>query len=434
MMKLTDYSDLHKAISVIDALAAETSWPEHVTPLNIRDAEKKQFWPKGFSVGTAHAGIKADKRDLMIIKADKPSFAAAVFTRNLCCAAPVVVSKEHLKQSASSIRAIVCNSGNANAATGKKGLLDAHAMAEKAAEVLGINPNEILVSSTGVIGEPLPMEKIHGALDSFSSVLLEDSCTRAAEAIMTTDTFPKFFGLDISLSTGSVRICGIAKGSGMICPDMATMLAFLVTDAKIGQRLLQEMVSKANEKSFNTITVDGDTSTNDMAVVLSGSASNIEIFPGSRDAAIFQEAMESLMTFLARLIVRDGEGATKLVEIRVKGAATCNDAEKAARTIANSNLVKTALHGEDANWGRIIAAAGRSGAVFNPEEVSIKFDDLAILKPGYISVFSEDDAKKILSRDNYTITVSMGDGPGCAIVRTCDLSKEYIEINGSYRT
>lgn len=434
MMKLTDYSKHHKAFSFIDALAAETSWPEHTTPLNVREADKKRFWPKGFSAGTAHAGIKPGKKDIMVIKADEPSATAAVFTRNLCCAAPVVLSKEHLSLSASSMRAIVCNSGNANAATGEKGFSDAKAMAEKTAEALGIKPEEVIVSSTGVIGEPLPMEKINITLDSFSAVLLEDSCLKAAEAIMTTDTFPKFFGLDISLSSGTVRLCGVAKGSGMICPDMATMLAFLVTDANISQPLLQKMLSEVNERSFNTITVDGDTSTNDMVALLSGSSSNPEIRSGRPDAAIFKEALESLMTFLAKLIVRDGEGATKLVTIRVEGAATELDAKKAARTIADSNLVKTALHGEDANWGRIIAAAGRSGAVFSPENVSIKFNDLVILEPPYSSDFSENDAKKILSRDNYTITVSLGNGKEAAVVHTCDLSKEYIEINGSYRT
>ena len=425
---------LHKAYSAIETLAAGTIWPEHATPLNIRDAEKKQFWPTGFSAGTAHTGIKSGQRDLVVITADEPCSAAAVFTRNLCSAAPVTLSKEHLKQSASSMRAIVCNSGNANAATGNKGLSDAKTMAQKTAKVLGIKPQEALVSSTGVIGVTLPMEKINSALDTFSAVLLEDSCANSAEAIMTTDTFPKFFGLDISLSTGTARLCGIAKGSGMICPDMATMLAFLVTDANIGQDLLQKMLSKANEKSFNTITVDGDTSTNDMAAILSHSAGSEEILPGSRDAEIFHTALESLMTFLARLIVMDGEGATKLVAIHVEGAPSISDAQKAARTVANSSLVKTALHGADANWGRIIAAAGRSGAVFNPENTSIRFDDLVILEPGYVSDFSEEEAKKILSRSEYTITISMGNGPGRAVVHTCDLSKEYVDINGSYRT
>ena len=190
---------LHKAYSAIEKLAAGTSWPEHTTPLSIRDASKKQFWPKGFSAGTAHAGIKPGKRDLMVITSDEPSSAAAVFTRNLCSAAPVTLSKEHFEQSASSMRAIVCNSGNANAATGSRGAADAKTVAEKTAEVLGLRPREILVSSTGVIGVPLPMDRINSALDSFSAVLLEDSCADAAEAIMTTDTFPKFFALDVSL-------------------------------------------------------------------------------------------------------------------------------------------------------------------------------------------------------------------------------------------
>lgn len=425
---------LHKAYATIEALAAETTWPEHTTPPNIKDAAKKEFWPKGFSAGTARLGMKPGKRDLMVISASKPVSAAAVFTRNLCSAAPVALSKEHLRISATSMRAIVCNSGNANAATGESGGRDAKKMSEKTAEVLGIAPHEVLVASTGVIGVPLPMEKIDTALDSFSSVVLEDPCTKAAEAIMTTDTFPKFFALDVSLSTRDVRICGIAKGSGMICPDMATMLAFLVTDATIDHLLLQEMLSKANEKSFNTITVDGDTSTNDMAVIFSHKDGDQEILPDSRDAELFFTALESLMMFLARLIVRDGEGASKLVEISVEGALSEEDAKKIARTIANSNLVKTALYGEDANWGRIIAAAGRSGAIFDPENASIRFNDLVIFEPGYVSDFSEEQAKKILSQNTFTITVSVGNGPGKASVHTCDLSKEYIEINGCYRT
>jgi len=425
---------LHKAYTIIETLADNTAWPENATPVSVRDADSKKYWPKGYGAGTTSAGIKSGKHDLMVLFAEKPSSAAAVFTRNLCSAAPVVLSKEHLAHSSSSMRAIVCNSGNANAATGDKGLRDATFMAEKTAEVLSIESHEVLVSSTGVIGVPLPVEKIKGALESFSAVVLEDSSATAAEAIMTTDTFPKFFALDVALSSSVVRICGIAKGSGMICPDMATMLAFLVTDANISPTVLQDMLSKANEKSFNTITVDGDTSTNDMAVILAGKGDSQKIIPGSRDAEIFYTALESLMLFLARLIVRDGEGATKLVAIHVEGAPSDSDAQKAARTIANSSLVKTALHGEDANWGRLIAAAGRSGAEFNPENVSVRFDDLVILEPGYVSDFSEKKAKKILSRDEYTITVTLGKGPGKAVVHTCDLSKEYVTINGSYRT
>ena len=432
MMKLTDYSKLHKAFSAIEELAGQTVWPESASPLSPREAVRRNFWPAGFSSGVAHAGIKTGRLDLTVIKSDHPAAAACVFTRNLCCAAPVSVSKENLRQSPSAIQAIVCNSGNANAATGQQGMNDAREMAGMTAEALGIQPEAVLVSSTGVIGVNLPMKQIGKAIESLSAVVLEDSCASAAEAIMTTDTFPKFFGINVSLSGGTVRLCGIAKGSGMICPDMATMLAFLVTDARIEQKHLQEMLSEANRKSFNTISVDGDTSTNDMVALLSGEG--YPVMPGSHDADVFYRALESLMTFFARLIVKDGEGATKLVDIHVEGTATDSDAEKIARTVANSNLVKTAIHGEDANWGRIIAAAGRSGAVFNPENASIRFNDLTILEPGYRSGFSEEAAKEVLSLGSYSITLSVGNGPGKAIARTCDLSKEYIEINADYRT
>ena len=425
---------LPKDFPVTGELANRAQWPEHTIPFSLQDLAEKRFWPEGFRAGTASAGIKTDKPDLMVIVSDKPSTAAAVFTRNLCSAAPVSVSKKHLERSASSIRAIVCNSGNANAATGNRGLEDAKSMADKTAGVLGADPHEVLVSSTGVIGVPLPVDRISNALDAFSGGKLESTGKEAAEAIMTTDTFPKFQALDVSLSFGKVRLCGIAKGAGMICPDMATMLAFLVTDAKIGQPLLREMLQKANRKSFNTITVDGDTSTNDMAAILSNGSIGEEIAPETKDAELFYSALESLMTFLARLIVKDGEGATKLVAIHVEGAESVSDAQKVARTVAGSSLVKTALHGEDANWGRILAAAGRSGAVFNPETVSIKFNDLIILEPGYVSDFSEEAAKRVLSLSEYSITVSLGKGNGAATVHTCDLSKEYIDINGSYRT
>ncbi len=424
---------LHKAYSAIERLAAGTSWPEHTTVLPAREAEKKQFWPKGFGAGTASAAIKTKRRDLLVISADEPAAAAAVFTRNRCSAAPVVLSKEHLARSAGSMRALVCNSGNANAATGESGFRDAQAMASKTAEALGIGPEEVLVSSTGVIGVPLPMGRIEKALDSFSAVVLEDSAVDAASAIMTTDTFPKFLATDVALSTGTIRLCGIAKGSGMICPDMATMLAFLLTDANIEPALLQAMLSKANARSFNAITVDGDTSTNDM-VSLFAAGRGERLAEGSRDAEIFYNALESLMIFLARLIVFDGEGATKLVEIRVEGAKDDADAEKAARTVAGSSLVKTALNGEDANWGRIVAAVGRSGADVLTERLAVRFDDLVILQPGYVSDFSEEKAEKVLGERELTVTISMGDGPGRASVWTCDLSREYIEINADYRT
>ena len=392
------------------------------------------FWPIGFLAGAVSANIKYSKRkDLMILASDRPSSAAALFTLNRCCAAPVMLSRKHLQQSPSSVRAIVCNSGNANAATGNKGMEDARAMAEAVAKELSINTEEVLVASTGVIGQLLPMEKVLEGISSLAATMQHDSVLDVASAIMTTDTFPKFFTLELQLSGGSIRLSGIAKGSGMICPNMATMLAFLATDASIEPPLLHEALEKANRHSFNAITVDGDTSTNDMVSILA-SGSGPEIKAESSDYALFCNALEALMTFLAKLIVIDGEGATKLVEITVMGAADDRDAELAARTIAQSSLVKTAIHGEDANWGRIIAATGRSGAIFNQEDLELHFNDLPILKPGLLADFSEEMASEILAKDSYTITLRLGNGPGTATIWSCDLSKEYVDINGSYRS
>ncbi|TNJ37033.1 bifunctional glutamate N-acetyltransferase/amino-acid acetyltransferase ArgJ [Prosthecochloris vibrioformis] len=422
-----------KAFASIEALATQTDWPDHVTLVKPEHAQNGGFWPQGFRSAGVQAGIKQKRRDVMLLLSDTPAAAASVYTTNTFAAAPIIVTREHMDVSSRAIRAIVCNSGNANTATGVKGIDDARTMAIKTASVLGIEPEQVVVSSTGVIGVPLPADKISKALDLAPDLLQSATCFDAAEAIMTTDTFPKFFALDVALSTGTVRISGIAKGSGMICPDMATMLAFLATDAAIEQSFLQHMLVEANRSSFNAITVDGDTSTNDMVTLLAG-GKGIPVIEGTPDAQLFFSALSSLMTFLAKLIVLDGEGATKLVEVRVQGARTDRDAEHAARTVANSNLVKTAIHGEDANWGRIIGALGRSGAHFDPEEVAIDFDGLDILKPGLISSFSEEEAKKIMQKSSFAITVSLGHGEGRAVVWTCDLSKEYIEINGSYRS
>jgi len=425
---------LNKGLKVIHNLSSVTLWPESVAPM-VTDANgTNEFWPKGFSSGTVAAGIKySDRNDLLLISADGPSSAAAVFTTNLCCAAPVMLSREHLRISSSSMRAIVCNSGNANAATGTKGMGDARSMAEGVAVALSIKPEEVLVASTGVIGQLLPMEKVLDGIISLPTSLQRHSGIDAAGAIMTTDTFPKFFSLELRLSGGSVRLSGIAKGSGMICPNMATMLAFITTDATIAPSLLQEALRIANGNSFNAITVDGDTSTNDMAAILA-SCKGAEVLADSRDYVLFCDALEALMIFLAKLIIIDGEGATKLVEVKVEGAGDNRDAELAARTIAQSSLVKTAINGEDANWGRIVAAAGRSGAHFNQDEVELHFNDLIILKPGFIADFSEAAAAEIMARNSYTITLRLGSGPGSARVWTCDLSKEYVDINGSYRS
>jgi glutamate N-acetyltransferase / amino-acid N-acetyltransferase len=425
---------LSKGLDVIHHLSAETPWPASVTPMSAGSDGTIQFWPVGFSSGAVSANIKySNRKDMMLLVTDRPASAAALFTLNRCCAAPVTLSREHLQHSSSSIRAIVCNSGNANAATGEKGMADARAMAEAVATALSIKPEEVLVASTGVIGQLLPMEKVLCGISSLAPAMQRDSVLDAVGAIMTTDTFPKFFTLELQLSGGSIRLSGIAKGSGMICPNMATMLAFLATDAAIAPLLLHDALEKANSNSFNAITVDGDTSTNDMVAMLASGAGP-EITAGSKDYALFCEALEALMTFLAKLIVIDGEGATKLVGITVKGAVDDRDAELAARTIANSSLVKTAIHGEDANWGRIIAAAGRSGAIFNQEDLELHFNDLPVLKPGLVADFLEEEASKILAKDSYTITLRLGNGPGEATIWSCDLSKEYIEINGSYRS
>ncbi len=424
---------LQKGLKVIHELSAATRWPEAVTPMPPDADGSKEFWPAGFSSGALTAGIRYDRKDLMLITLPAPGSAAVVSTTNLCCAAPVTLCREHLEKSASVVSAIICNSGNANAATGEQGMLDARAMAEAVATELSLKPEEVLVASTGVIGQLLPMEKVLQGISRLPATLQEESVIDAAQAIMTTDTFPKFFTLDLQLSSGTVRLSGIAKGSGMICPNMATMLAFLGTDAAIAPPLLQEALEAANKNSFNAITVDGDTSTNDMAVLLA-SGKGPEIVADSPDYKLFSDALQALMTFLAKLIVIDGEGATKLIEVTVEGASDDRDAELAARTIAQSSLVKTAIHGEDANWGRIIAAAGRSGARFRQEELELYFNTLPILKPGLVADFSEAAAADIMAQPSYTITLRLGKGAGRATIWTCDLSKEYIEINGSYRS
>lgn len=425
---------LKKGLDAIRTLAAQTAWPQGTTPMAAESDGSEGFWPAGFSSAAVESSIRYSGRsDLMLLVSREPATAAGVFTTNRCCAAPVVLSREAVAANPEAMRAIVCNSGNANAATGARGMDDARAMAAMTADALGIDPGSVIVSSTGVIGELLPMEKVGAGIAALPAALQPSSGLDAAMAIMTTDTFPKFFHLTVALSGGTARISGIAKGSGMIHPNMATMLSFLATDASLSPTLLGELLSAANEKSFNAITVDGDTSTNDMAVLLAG-GSGPAVKPGSRDAELFGEALEALMTFLAKLIVIDGEGATKLVEVRIEGARSDADARLAAMTIAQSSLVKTAIHGEDANWGRIIAAAGRSGAEFREEELELFFDDLAILKRGLDADFSEEEAAEVLRRPSYAITLRLGDGEGSAKVWTCDLSKEYVEINGSYRS
>ncbi|MFA6440529.1 MAG: bifunctional glutamate N-acetyltransferase/amino-acid acetyltransferase ArgJ, partial [Bacteriovoracaceae bacterium] len=332
-------------------------------------------------------------------------------------------------------QAILVNSGNANACTGERGMMNAKQSIATVASALNIKESQVLVASTGVIGQFLPMDKLTLGIYDAVKHLRKDGSSDAAEGICTTDTFSKEYAVEIELGGVPVRIGGIAKGSGMIAPNMATMLAFVTTDVHISHALLTSVFKSANDVSFNRITVDGDTSTNDLSVILAnGKAGNTEFKEGSIDFKKFTAALEHVLVVLSKMIVRDGEGATKFVEITVNGAKTKLDAELAARTICNSPLVKTAIHGEDANWGRILAAAGRSGIKFNPDKTEIYFDDLRILGKNYDISFSEEKAKKILQQKDITITVELNSGNHSATFWTCDLSAEYVRINGSYRS
>jgi glutamate N-acetyltransferase / amino-acid N-acetyltransferase len=391
--------------------------------------------PLGFTAAGVHCGIKKTKRDLALIFSEHPAIAAGVFTTSRAPAAPVCIDKQQLRSS-SAIRAIIVNSGNANACTGERGNSDGWEMVHLTAAALGIPSSEVLISSTGVIGQYLPIEEIRRGIPETAAMLDRGGHSAAAEAIMTTDKFLKETETTVAIDGVDVTIGGMAKGSGMIAPNMATMLAFITTDAKISIPALTKAIQTASDRSFNRISVDGDTSTNDMAVVLAnGCAGNIEIDSTESEAyGIFYRALEGLLVRLSRMIVTDGEGATKIVEIRVTSAATEEAAVQAAKAVANSNLVKTAIHGEDANWGRIIAAIGYSGVDFDPAEVEIAFDDVPILRRGYVINFSEAEAKVVLQRKELTITVDLNRGNASASFLTCDLSKEYVAINANYRT
>ena len=388
---------------------------------------------KGFKAAGIHCGIKKAKKDLALIYSETDCTAGGTFTLNKVKAAPLLLSQSIINKG-TTVRAILVNSGNANACTGEPGLQDAVESQKQLAKVLGVQPNEILVSSTGVIGQRMPMEKLLGGIQSIVSELKDDGGIDAAQAIMTTDTTMKSFALTVDLTAGKITIGGICKGSGMIMPNMATMLGFIGTDVKIEQSLLQQTVRMAVNKSFNKITVDGDTSTNDMVVVLANGTSGIEIIEHTADYLTFYEALTTLCQEMAKSIVVDGEGATKLVEVKVIGALSEEDASLIGKTISNSPLVKTAIHGQDANWGRIISAVGNAGAEVDPSKVSIFLDETPVLLPNYNIVLDEEAALNVLRKNNLTITVDLGLGTASATWWTCDLSAEYIRINADYRS
>lgn len=389
---------------------------------------------QGFFASGVHCGIKKKKKDVTMIFSDVPALSAGVFTQSKTVAACVTVNKQQLRKSKTA-QAILINSGNANACTGERGLMNAKQSLATTATALNIKESQVLISSTGVIGQFLPMDKLTLGIYAAQEHLRRDGFTDAAEGIMTTDTFSKEYAVEISLSGIPVRIGGIAKGSGMIAPNMATMLAFITTDVHISHSLLRKAFSQANDMSFNRITVDGDTSTNDMAIILAnGKAENKQIASENADFKKFYQALEHVLIVLSKMIVKDGEGATKFVEVTVKGAKSKKDAELACRTICNSPLVKTAIYGEDANWGRILAAIGRSGINFAPEKTEIYFGDVRILGQQYDISFSEALAKKILMKKEITITVDLHGGNHSATFWTCDFSIEYVKINANYRT
>jgi glutamate N-acetyltransferase/amino-acid N-acetyltransferase len=402
--------------------------------LKIKEIDGGVCAPKGFVASGIHSGIKKKKRDIALIVSDVPALSAGVFTKSTTKAACVTLDQLQLKKSRY-CSAIVVNSGNANACTGTRGMQNALQSITTTARALDIPPSHALVSSTGIIGQFLPMEKINAGIVSASKHLRKAGNGDAAEGICTTDTFIKEYAVEVRIGSVPVRIGGVAKGSGMIAPNMATMLAFVTTDANITHPLLKKTLRRATEMSFNRITVDGDTSTNDMVLVLANrKAGNVLLKENSPSYTIFYKAFEHVLTVLSKMIVKDGEGATKFVEVTVNGALSRKEAEAAGRTICNSMLVKTAIHGEDANWGRILAAVGRSGIQFNPDKTEIFFGGLRILGKNYHISFSEDKAKEILRRKEILITVDLHGGNHSATLWTCDLSKRYVDINASYRS
>ena len=391
--------------------------------------------PKDFQAAATASGIKPSGLDLALLYSTRPCRGAAVFTTNAVKAAPVVLSQRHLLQSRGALQAMIVNSGNANACTGEPGMAAARAMAEATAMALAIPLDQVLVCSTGVIGVPLPADRITARLDDLKRGLSPGELGAAARAILTTDTTPKVCTADASIEGRPVRIAGMTKGAGMIHPRMATTLAFVLTDADIGPALLRQSLELACRRSYNRISVDGDTSTNDtLAIMANGGSGMPTIQPDSPAQDFFVEGLTRVCQSLAQQVVRDGEGASKFVTIRVTGAPSEQDAAQIARSIANSPLVKTALAGEDANWGRIICAAGYAGVPFDDSRVSISLGDLLVCRQGGAVGFEESRASQILRQQDIDLTVHLNAGSSDATFWTCDLTTEYIHINADYRT
>lgn len=392
--------------------------------------------PKGFKAGGLHCGLKkTDRHDLGAIVSDVPAVAAAVYTTNVFQAAPLKVTRESLQNG--KLRAIVVNSGNANACTGKQGEEDAYAMRSAAASRFGVAEEDVAVASTGVIGELLKMDRVTSGITGLPERVNGETAGAEAfsQAILTTDLVKKEACVTAQIDGRTITIAGAAKGSGMIHPNMATMLGFVTTDAVIGREALQHLLGSTTDLTFNMITVDGDTSTNDMLIAMaSGLAGNEALTPEHPDWNAFAEGFEYVCRMLAMAIARDGEGASRLIEVRVLGAECDDDARAIAKTIIGSSLVKSAVFGADANWGRIIAAVGRAGRPVNPETVDIAIGPIEVLNQSRPVPFDEDAALAYLQGDTVTIDVNLHNGYGTATAWGCDLTYDYVRINAAYRT
>ena len=393
---------------------------------------------KGFTANGIHCGIRKNrtKRDLALIYSEKKAAAAAVYTTNLVKGAPLIVTKEHLSDGTA--QAIICNSGNANTCNAN-GIQIAQEMSQLLGQALAISPEDVVVASTGVIGQPMEIAPIAAGIPSLIAGLTESGSDRAAEGIMTTDTVKKEVAVEFTLGEKTCRIGGIAKGSGMIHPNMATMLVFITTDVAISPRLLQKALSSDIAETFNMVSVDGDTSTNDMVTVLAnGMAGNPEITQEGEDFNLFMKALNTVTVHLCRCIAGDGEGATKLLECHVTGAATLEIARTVAKSVICSSLLKAAMFGADANWGRVLCAIGYSGAQVDVDKIDVAFQSkagtIAVCQNGAGLDFSEELAKTILLEKEITILVELNSGDAASTAWGCDLTYDYVKINGDYRT
>ncbi len=394
--------------------------------------------PKGFKAGGIHCGIRKnkDKRDLALIYSEVPAAAAATYTSNLVKGAPLKVTKDNIADGYA--RAVICNSGNANTCN-KNGVEVAKEMCSLLADELGIKPEDIIVASTGVIGQPLDIEPIKNGITALIASINENGSTQAAEGIMTTDTVYKEVAVEFEIGGKTCRIGGIAKGSGMIHPNMATMLVFITTDVSISPAMLQKALSGDIKSTFNMISVDGDTSTNDMVSVMANGMAGNDIIDCDGEAfGVFMKALNTVTVGLCRMIAGDGEGATKLLECKVSGAKTQNDANAVAKSVICSSLLKAAMFGSDANWGRVLCAIGYSGADVDVEKIDVSFrsakGEIPVCEMGYGIDFSEEKAKEILLEKEIEILINLNDGDYSACAWGCDLTYDYVKINGDYRT